>query len=97
MIADKQPWLRCRCVYRYRDPGPDGPTESWPNDFIDRCPHQATAEDGLCDHCRQPNGQCTHCGPNWPHCCRRTDQHRHLVDLTEPCWDRNATPAEVPF
>lgn len=92
---EDEPWRRCRCVFRFRDTDPrysPGPYEGWPDDFIDRCPHQATQEDGLCDHCRQPDRECRTCGENWSQCCRAAGQSRHFVAQDEPCWDRTKAP-----
>lgn len=107
MSDDPHPEMRCRCVHRRTFPGSDHEFSFYggADPYYDRCPVKPTEEDGLCDHCRggirplsdepwQRIGECVTCGPGWP-CCLHESQRRRLVDLTEPCMDRN--PQEVPF
>lgn len=76
--ADPAPWLRCRCV---------APTDGIrPDAYLHRCPERPTAEDGLCDHCRQPVGACADPACTIPaNCCIAAAGRRTLVELTEPC------------
>ena len=84
MTDDPRPWLRCRCVSGL----------AWPDDYNTRCDAKPTAEDGLCDHCRLPDGACT--DETHDHiCCRSGRTAWRLVDLNTPC--RAVADAEVPF
>jgi hypothetical protein len=94
MADDPHPEFRCRCVNRTRYP--DGLNMLRAADpYVDRCPSRPTQEDGLCDHCRQPEGTCTDC--DGLGCCRHPSQNRQLVDLLTPCLDKRPDLAEVPF
>ena len=87
VIDDPHPELRCRHVFR------PGNSEYGPNPYIDRCRAAATAEDGLCDHCR-PGG----CPPkdgifaefHRGRCCASREGIGYLLPrsrITEPCAD----------
>lgn len=87
MSADPHPEFRCRCCAW-------GAFGGWLDEFNHRCPARPTQEDGLCDHCRQPQGGCGACGDDRG-CCRHPKAQRLLVDLLTPCMDK--TREAVPF
>ncbi len=89
MTDDTRPWLRCRCVHRSTVPDLYGGAA---DPYFDRCPERPDGEDGLCAHCRQPAGRCQQCAAGWNPCCRHPTQTRKLVDLAEPCFDRQTVP-----
>lgn len=91
MSDDPHPEFRCRCVNRTRWLGRAEPA----NPYYDRCPSRPTQEDGLCDHCRQPEGTCIDC--DGVGCCRHPSQRRQLVDLLTPCMDKSPDRSSVPF
>lgn len=70
---DPQPWRRCRCVSNLIFAEP----------LTGRCPLPATAEDGLCDHCRADSGPLAH-----EVCCLSADAETMLLDRPdEPCYE----------
>lgn len=84
--ADPRPWLRCRCVALEAIRGDPA--------FWARCPERPTAEDGVCDHCRQPVGACTDPLCTIPeNCCITAPGRRALVDLRQPCAPARGTVA----
>ena len=100
MTDDPRPWLRCQCVYRHVA-DMDDPHHGWPDDYYDRCGAQATQEDGLCDHCREPFAPGVGCGGEghtgrrvaW--CCRaRLGIVRRVEDPAGPCLDKRV-PTEA--
>jgi hypothetical protein len=95
MADDPHPEFRCRCVNRIVWIPELAHLLSPADPYYDRCPERPTQEDGLCDHCRQPEGACTGCDGRG--CCRHPSQSRRLVDLATPCLDRSLNPEEVPF
>jgi DNA polymerase-3 subunit epsilon len=96
--ADPEPWRRCRCIHRPRDPelhAALGHLISGPDPYYDRCRSQATAEDGLCAHCRQT--ACQECPTDRYACCLHPTQERTLCALDEPCIAVPPDAGEVPF
>ena len=89
MTDDPRPWFRCRCVHRQR--GPDHPRTA-ADPYYDRGHQRPDGEDGLCAHCRQPEGRCADCDPDRRACCLHPSQRRRLVDLAEACADRQTAP-----
>lgn len=87
MADDPRPQFRCRCVHRELL-FPDLAHLLTTSDYEHRCHQRPTQEDGLCDHCRQPEG-CACCSPAVVAApgggCRWHDSNRRLVDLTTPC------------
>lgn len=81
MRDDPHPELRCRCIARRTF----GDYDAWPSSYANRCRNRATAEDGLCDHCRTPHqpGE-KNCLQGI--CCFGADHIRTRVsDPREPC------------
>ena len=95
MADDPHPEFRCRCVNRTVWIPELAHLLSPADPYVDRCPSRPSQEDGLCDHCRQPEGTCTECDGRG--CCRHPSQNRRLVDLMTPCLDRRPNLEEVPF
>ena len=92
MPDDPHPELRCRHVFRFGD------CEYGPNPWADRCANRATAEDGLCDHCRP--GGCPPPDGTFPkfhatRCCQSAPGRGYLLSpdrITEPCLDKYLPP-----
>lgn len=83
MADDPAPWLRCRCVHRHIFI-PELAHLLAADPYYDRCGDRPAGEDGLCDHCRLPQGEPHACG-RWPRCCRTEGARRLLVPLDMPC------------
>ncbi len=80
---DPRPELRCVCVSRKQTEYAKYEGVEWPDDYYDRCYRASTAEDNLCDICRNP--ETTH----------PKDEYFYylLTDASTPCFDRTKIDA----
>ncbi len=80
---DLHPELRCVCVSRRQTKYAEHEGVEWPDDYYDRCHRPATAEDNLCDICREPE-------KNHPR-----DEYFYylLANPSTPCFDRTKIDA----